>query len=52
MLIAEACNHSRITEGCNDIGSVQIPRLLEEKFKAKGIVVVRQLKSLVLFMQG
>jgi hypothetical protein len=34
VLIAEACNHSRIRE---DIGTVQIPRLLEKHFP--GIVV-------------
>ncbi len=26
MLIAEACNHNRITEMCNDIGMVQVCR--------------------------
>eukprot|EP00887_Chlorella_sp_A99_P004653 scaffold4.g4653.t1 len=25
MLVAEACNHNRITDNCNDIGLVQIP---------------------------
>lgn len=29
VLIAEACNHNRITDVCNDIGMVQIPRKLE-----------------------
>lgn len=29
VLIAEACNHNRITDHCNDIGMVQIPRKLE-----------------------
>lgn len=28
VLIAEACNHNRITQQCNDIGMVQIPRAL------------------------
>jgi Hydrogen maturase F tetramerization domain len=30
VLVAEACNHNRITEACNDIGLVQIPRALEK----------------------
>lgn len=29
LLIAEACNHNRITDICNDIGMVQIPNLIE-----------------------
>jgi len=29
VLIAEACNHNRITDHCNDIGMVQIPQQLE-----------------------
>ncbi|WIA39023.1 hypothetical protein OEZ86_005171 [Tetradesmus obliquus] len=29
VLIAEACNHNRITDHCNDIGMVQIPQKLE-----------------------
>ena len=28
VLVAEACNHNRITQACNDIGLVQIPRAL------------------------
>ncbi|GAB4823876.1 hypothetical protein N2152v2_010922 [Parachlorella kessleri] len=31
VLIAEACNHNRITEMCNDIGMVQIPRKIEQQ---------------------
>jgi hypothetical protein len=27
-LVAEACNHNRITDQCNDIGMVQIPEAL------------------------
>jgi GTPase SAR1 family protein len=30
VLVAEACNHNRITELCNDIGMVQIPQKLQE----------------------
>jgi len=30
VLVAEACNHNRITELCNDIGTVQIPKKLQE----------------------
>jgi hypothetical protein len=29
LLVAEACNHNRITDHCNDIGMVQIPAALE-----------------------
>lgn len=29
LLVAEACNHNRITDICNDIGMVQIPNLIE-----------------------
>lgn len=29
VLIAEACNHNRITDVCNDIGMVQIPQHIE-----------------------
>jgi biotin synthase-like enzyme len=29
VLVAEACNHNRITELCNDIGMVQIPQKLQ-----------------------
>ena len=29
VLVAEACNHNRITETCNDIGMVQIPNKLQ-----------------------
>lgn len=29
VLVAEACNHNRITEICNDIGTVQIPQKLQ-----------------------
>ena len=28
VLIAEACNHNRITSDCNDIGMVQLPSKL------------------------
>jgi len=30
VLIAEACNHNRITDNCNDIGMVQIPDKLQK----------------------
>jgi hypothetical protein len=30
VLIAEACNHNRITDNCNDIGMVQIPSKLQK----------------------
>ena len=30
VLVAEACNHNRITQACNDIGLVQIPKALEK----------------------
>eukprot|EP00878_Enallax_costatus_P022609 GHUV01024001.1.p1 GENE.GHUV01024001.1~~GHUV01024001.1.p1 ORF type:complete len:153 (+),score=1.76 GHUV01024001.1:434-892(+) len=36
VLIAEACNHNRITDNCNDIGMVQIPQKLE-KLCGKGL---------------
>jgi hypothetical protein len=38
VLIAEACNHNRITDHCNDIGMVQIPRALE-RVCGKGLVL-------------
>jgi [FeFe] hydrogenase H-cluster maturation GTPase HydF len=34
ILIAEACNHSRIVE---DIGTVQIPRIINEKYKGVNV---------------
>mmetsp|Transcript_21260 Transcript_21260/g.36557 ORF Transcript_21260/g.36557 Transcript_21260/m.36557 type:complete len:216 (-) Transcript_21260:79-726(-) len=33
ILIAEACNHNRITEQCDDIGSVQIPRHFKQRLE-------------------
>jgi hypothetical protein len=36
ILIAEACNHVRIPEACDDIGTVQIPRKLQAFFPAGG----------------
>jgi hypothetical protein len=36
VLIAEACNHNRITSDCNDIGMVQLPRKLEAMCGGKG----------------
>lgn len=30
ILVCEACNHDRITDHCDDIGTVQIPRMLEK----------------------
>ena len=30
VLVAEACNHNRITQACNDIGLVQIPKALKK----------------------
>lgn len=36
VLVAEACNHNRITDNCNDIGMVQIPQKLE-KLCGKGL---------------
>jgi len=38
VLIAEACNHNRITDHCNDIGMVQIPRALE-RMCGKGLAL-------------
>jgi hypothetical protein len=38
VLVAEACNHNRITQLCNDIGLVQIPAKIEAT--AGGGVVV------------
>ncbi|KAA8496977.1 tRNA modification GTPase MnmE [Porphyridium purpureum] len=31
VLVAEACNHNRITQVCEDIGTVQIPRHIRKK---------------------
>lgn len=45
VLVAEACNHNRITESCNDIGMVQIPNAIQEHVlkspenKDKGILI-------------
>jgi hypothetical protein len=38
VLIAEACNHNRITDHCNDIGMVQIPNALT-RVCGKGLVL-------------
>jgi hypothetical protein len=38
VLIAEACNHNRITDHCNDIGMVQIPGALQ-RVCGKGLVL-------------
>ena len=37
VLVAEACNHNRITDSCNDIGLVQIPACVD-----KASTVVRE----------
>ena len=37
VLICEACNHDRLTDTCDDIGTVQLPRLLARR--APGVVV-------------
>mmetsp|Transcript_30129 Transcript_30129/g.80922 ORF Transcript_30129/g.80922 Transcript_30129/m.80922 type:complete len:556 (-) Transcript_30129:521-2188(-) len=37
ILIAEACNHNRITDTCNDIGMVQIPDMIANQCKGVGI---------------
>ena len=39
VLVAEACNHNRITELCNDIGMVQIPKKLQAQAGGSGVVV-------------
>jgi hypothetical protein len=31
ILVAEACNHNRITDACNDIGMVQIPNGIQAR---------------------
>lgn len=36
VLIAEACNHNRITDACNDIGMVQIPDALRKLVSSDG----------------
>ncbi|PSC71854.1 iron hydrogenase assembly [Micractinium conductrix] len=38
VLVAEACNHNRITDICNDIGMVQIPDKVEAQ-GGRGVVV-------------
>jgi len=38
VLIAEACNHNRITDICNDIGMVQIPRKIGQQV-GKGVLL-------------
>ncbi|KAL4444885.1 hypothetical protein ABPG77_003935 [Micractinium sp. CCAP 211/92] len=38
VLVAEACNHNRITDICNDIGMVQIPQKLQAQ-GGRGVVV-------------
>ncbi|EFN57384.1 hypothetical protein CHLNCDRAFT_142788 [Chlorella variabilis] len=38
VLVAEACNHNRITDICNDIGMVQIPEKIEAQ-GGRGVVV-------------
>ncbi|CAG9463417.1 unnamed protein product [Pedinophyceae sp. YPF-701] len=38
VLIAEACNHNRITDACNDIGMVQIPQMIE-RHAGPGVVL-------------
>ena len=40
VLIAEACNHIRIPEACDDIGTVQIPRKLQAFAPPGGDLVV------------
>eukprot|EP00873_Tetraselmis_striata_P015975 jgi/Tetstr1/436239/TSEL_025083.t1 len=39
VLVAEACNHNRITDQCNDIGMVQIPQALARLTGGRGPVV-------------
>ena len=39
VLVAEACNHNRITELCNDIGMVQIPQKLQAKVGGSGVQI-------------
>lgn len=39
VLVAEACNHNRITENCNDIGMVQIPQALAKLVGGNGPVI-------------
>ncbi|KAL4448101.1 hypothetical protein ABPG75_005320 [Micractinium tetrahymenae] len=38
VLVAEACNHNRITDICNDIGMVQVPQKLQAQ-GGRGVVV-------------
>lgn len=40
VLVAEACNHNRITQACNDIGLVQIPNALEKLDGGKSVELV------------
>lgn len=39
VLIAEACNHNRITSDCNDIGMVQLPQKLKAMCGGQGPVI-------------
>lgn len=39
VLIAEACNHNRITADCNDIGMVQLPDKLKKMTGGQGPVI-------------
>lgn len=39
VLVAEACNHNRITELCNDIGMVQIPNKLQARVGGSGVQI-------------
>ncbi|KAJ8603244.1 hypothetical protein CTAYLR_003852 [Chrysophaeum taylorii] len=39
ILMAEACNHNRITDKCNDVGTVQIPSFVHKQHRAKNVTI-------------
>ncbi|GBG78899.1 hypothetical protein CBR_g28613 [Chara braunii] len=39
VLVAEACNHNRITELCNDIATVQIPQQISKENPKGGVII-------------
>ena len=51
MLVAEACNHNRITQACNDIGLVQIPKALEKQVFFFFFSVFLVLSFLIFFLK-
>lgn len=40
VLVAEACNHNRITQICEDIGTVQIPRHIRKKGRTQQDITI------------